>query len=72
MTDLIFSKKDCYWVVQKYIEKPLLYRGRKFDIRVWALVTEDYRIYYYKEGYLRTSSHDYNTGDKKNTVHLTN
>ena len=45
-----------HFVVQKYIEKPLLLDGRKFDFRVWALVTGDFKIYVYRQGYLRTSS----------------
>jgi tubulin--tyrosine ligase len=64
--------KDNFWVVQKYIERPLLYKGRKFDIRVWALLTDDFRIFFYKEGYLRTSSQEYFTSAKNNKVHLTN
>ena len=49
-----------------------MFNGRKFDIRVWAVVTDDYRIYFYKHGYLRTSSAEYNLRDKNNYVHLTN
>lgn len=60
------------WVVQKYVEHPFLFNGRKFDIRVWAVVTDDYRIFFYKHGYLRTSSAEYNLKDKNNYVHLTN
>lgn len=54
------------------MEHPFLFNGRKFDIRVWAVVTDDYRIYFYKHGYLRTSSAEYNLKDKNNYVHLTN
>lgn len=61
-----------YWVVQKYIERPLLYYGRKFDIRIWALFTADDECYLFKRGYLRTSSDDYDLAAKDNYIHLTN
>lgn len=66
--DFIFKKqqRENLWVVQKYIEKPLLYKTRKFDIRVWSLLTDDFRIYFYTQGYLRTSSLDYDTNNKNN------
>lgn len=74
INEFIFHKnpQTKSWVVQKYIEHPFLFNGRKFDIRVWAVVTEDIRIYFYKHGYLRTSSASYNLKDRNNYVHLTN
>ncbi len=60
------------WVAQKYIERPLLYQGRKFDIRVWVVVTANIDIFMYKEGYLRTSSFGYDMDNENNYVHLTN
>ena len=42
------------WVIQKYIEKPMLYQGRKFDIRVWFVVTDSIEIFFYNDGYVRT------------------
>eukprot|EP00826_Nyctotherus_ovalis_P033192 TRINITY_DN2679_c0_g1_i5.p1 TRINITY_DN2679_c0_g1~~TRINITY_DN2679_c0_g1_i5.p1 ORF type:complete len:378 (+),score=76.62 TRINITY_DN2679_c0_g1_i5:64-1197(+) len=63
------------FVIQKYVEEPLLIEGRKFDIRVWVLVTHEVDCYFFKEGYLRTSSAEYKI-DMENLdnrfVHLTN
>jgi hypothetical protein len=60
------------WVVQKYIERPLLFYGRKFDIRMWAIATGKNEFFYYRHGYLRTSSSEYDTSAKDNYIHLTN
>lgn len=43
-------------MIQKYIEKPLLIDQRKFDIRLWVLVTHDLKCYMFEEGYIRMSS----------------
>lgn len=44
------------FVIQKYLENPFLIDGRKFDIRVWVLLTHDMTCYFFKEGYIRLSS----------------
>ena len=73
MKSFLSSKvANSYWVVQKYIEQPLLYHKRKFDIRMWAVITWESELYYYKHGYIRTSSDVYSTDSKLNYVHLTN
>ena len=63
-------------IIQKYIENPLLYKGRKFDIRCYAVITSfhgNLQCYSYKEGYLRTSSAEYSVNNVDNKyVHLTN
>ena len=70
------TQKDSYlnnvYVVQKYIEDPLLINGRKFDIRVWVLLSHDMKAYFYKEGYLRLSSYKYSTDVNSREIHLTN
>ena len=67
-------KTNCF-VIQKYIERPLLIRQRKFDIRIWVLVAHDMKVYFFREGYLRTSGYEYSTEEKdwnKREIHLTN
>lgn len=62
-------------IVQKYITNPLLYKGRKFDIRTYLLVIVINGItkyYWYEQGYIRTSSHLYNNSDLNCLLHLTN
>lgn len=60
------------WVMQKYIERPLLYKGRKFDFRVWAVVLDSGDVYMYGPGYLRTSSEVFSLGSDDRYAHLTN
>ena len=74
------SYKTC--IIQKYIENPYLVHRRKFDIRVFALLTYIsnfekqegiLRGWYYEEGYIRTSSKEFSMAYGDNLlVHLTN
>jgi tubulin polyglutamylase TTLL1 len=63
-------------IVQQYITNPLLYNGRKFDIRAFMLLTVSngrLRGYWYQEGYVRTSSYLWDLEDiADNDIHLTN
>jgi hypothetical protein len=63
------------FVIQKYIENLFVIKGRKFDIRVWSLVTQDMQLYFFKEGYLRTSCETFTLNNEtidNKFVHLTN
>jgi glutathione synthase/RimK-type ligase-like ATP-grasp enzyme len=51
--------KSDLFVIQKYIEKPLLIDGRKFDMRVWVLVTHELECFVFAEGYVRLSSYPF-------------
>jgi len=53
----------------------LLIKERKFDIRLWVLVTQEHKCYLFKEGYIRMSSYLYTLESEMMenlAVHLTN
>lgn len=71
------SQKICKtYIIQKYMDSPLLYQKRKFDIRCFMLAhsqNNQLKAYWYQEGYVRTSGLPFsleNVHDK--LVHLTN
>jgi len=65
-------------VVQRYIHKPLLLDGHKFDLRLYVLVTgcDPLRIFLHEQGLVRLASEKYAEPRGKNLqqtmVHLTN
>ena len=67
------STKNRTWVVQKYLENPLLLGGRKFDIRLLVLLTSDGRVFMYRDSYVRTASGAYDANNVKDpSLHLVN
>ena len=59
-------------ILQKYIEKPFLYNGRKFDIRIWVLINHKMDVYIFKEGHLKASSVNFSIDNNNSFIHLTN
>lgn len=60
-------------VLQRYVQPPALWQGRKFTLRIPAVLTDYTGVYVYEEGYLNISREVYhhdNTGHRK--AHLTN
>jgi len=65
------------YVVQKYIEKPLLVGGKKFDLRIYVLVTGymPLTVWLYRQGFARFSAFRFSgnkTSLKDTHLHLTN
>ena len=76
INECITKSKQHTYILQKYIERPLLFNKRKFDIRCYGLLTAvnaHIKGYFYKEGYIRTASKDFSLKNiNSKIVHLTN
>ncbi|KAI8614648.1 tubulin-tyrosine ligase family-domain-containing protein [Chytriomyces sp. MP71] len=67
------------FIVSKYIQNPYLIDKKKFDIRLYVVVTsfDPLRVYLFKEGIVRFAGEKYSTSSSKNSIknrfiHLTN
>ena len=63
------------YIVQRYINNPLLIGNKKFDLRIYVLVTSHNPlvIYLYRSGFARFTHYRYDPNDINNSAsHLTN
>ena len=63
-----------YSIFQKYIRDPLLINSRKFDLRVYALLSslKPLKLYIYREGLTRFCNKEFDLESKEKSAHLTN
>mgnify|MGYP002626449802 CR=1 FL=1 len=59
-------------IIQKYLDNPLLYRKRKFDIRCFVLVDWNLNVFFCREGHLKASSFMYDVNNINKFIHITN
>jgi len=62
------------WVVQRYIENPLLLAGRKFDMRAYCIVARTTpHLWFFRPGYCKVALEPYKPDDLSDRLsHLTN
>ena len=69
-----YSKMYCSneLIIQKYLDRPLLYFKRKFDIRCFVLVDSNLNVFFCREGHLKGSSELYDLNNNNKLIHITN
>lgn len=69
---LTLPTKDQF-VIQKYVENPLLYCGKKFHYRCYACIFGDMSSYIYSHAFILTASNEYNKNNANEILtHITN
>jgi Tubulin-tyrosine ligase family len=60
------------FVIQKYMERPALFKGYKFDIRAHAMFTQDNSLYVFRNSFVRICSLPYDLDKNNYFGHLCN
>jgi hypothetical protein len=74
LVDICWSESDIReWVLQQYVDPPLLLRKRKFHIRAYVVAVSAIRAYFFRECLALCSGRRYRRFDTENKFsHLTN
>ena len=59
-------------VVQKYLERPLLINGKKFNVQTWGLIDHDMKFYCFKEGFVKVGEESFSLENLDPKIHLSN
>jgi len=68
------NKKESDWIIQKYINKPLLYNKKKFHFRVYAFILrygKNFEGYVYPDGYMYVADKEYIPNKFDALTHIT-
>lgn len=57
------SPQQQLWVIQRYVQRPLLLRGRKFHLRVMVLAVGDLAVYVHRNAVALFASDDFSAED---------
>ncbi|XP_046734970.1 tubulin glycylase 3A-like [Diprion similis] len=68
------AREGMQYVVQKYIERPLLVYNKKIDVRQWFLITSTHPlvVWMYRDILIRFASRDFTLDDFHESIHLCN